>query len=281
MSIRHMVAVWERSAQKGSALLLMLALADSMNDDSGQAWLSIDSQAEKARIDRSTVIELHKKLEAADELEIERGAGPHGTNLYRLGRAFDVASLAVELKLMLEAARGSEIPTPTASDDGEAERAPTSGGGRILRRVGSSTPESDPIPKDPVVVEPSSPGEPLQQQVQEGSGRIRRPPIRPLEQAGVKATVAQDLEARYPERVALWLDVAAWSERVRDERLGPGFLVRAIRGDWRPVHGYLPADQRCPECWLALETYNAECETHGQASRRRYVEGELSHLIEH
>lgn len=105
--------------------------------------------------------------------------------------------------------------------------------------------------------------------------------MRPLEEIGVAAETARELEALYPERVTLWLDIAAWSEHVRDEKLGPGFLVRAIRQNWRPVRGYLPPEERCPECWMALDAYSGDCETHEAASRRRYVEGPYADLIEH
>jgi hypothetical protein len=91
MSVEVMARVWEHSRQKGTGLLLELAIADYCNDE-GWAWPSIASLRRKTRLrsDR-TVHALLRKLESAGEIAIERGAGTvrtaggtQRTNLYRV-----------------------------------------------------------------------------------------------------------------------------------------------------------------------------------------------------
>jgi hypothetical protein len=84
LSIRVSTYVWEHSNQRGTALLLMLAIADHAHDDGGGAYPSVETLARKSRTTTRNVRLLLPKLEAAGELEVKRGAGPHGTNLYRV-----------------------------------------------------------------------------------------------------------------------------------------------------------------------------------------------------
>jgi hypothetical protein len=79
MSVKVLARVWEHSRQKGTALLLALAIADYCNDEAW-AWPSIASLRRKTRLgsDR-TVQTLLRRLEAAGEVAIERGAGMVGT----------------------------------------------------------------------------------------------------------------------------------------------------------------------------------------------------------
>jgi len=65
-----MQAVWERSSQRGTALLLLLAIADNANDE-GEAWPSVPTMAKKIRMsERYTRIVL-RELEASGELVIK------------------------------------------------------------------------------------------------------------------------------------------------------------------------------------------------------------------
>jgi hypothetical protein len=91
MSVKVLARVWERSRQKGTPLLLILAIADYCNDEAW-AWPSIGSLRKKTRLrsDR-TVQTLLRKLESAGEIAIDRCAGMVGTaggsqrtNLYRV-----------------------------------------------------------------------------------------------------------------------------------------------------------------------------------------------------
>lgn len=84
MSIEVSTYVWKYSKQKSTALLLMLAIADHAHDDGGGAYPSIAKLAEKARTTPRNIKLLLKQLEAAGELDIQRGAGPKGVNMYRV-----------------------------------------------------------------------------------------------------------------------------------------------------------------------------------------------------
>ena len=61
MSIKIMTQVWETADSKGSELLLLLALADSANDQ-GVCWPSLPTLAKKTRMSRRYVIGLINSL---------------------------------------------------------------------------------------------------------------------------------------------------------------------------------------------------------------------------
>ena len=83
MSIKAMTRVWEDSPRKGSALLLLLAIADFANDQ-GEAWPSVDTLAKKCRMSRRNVQTLANDLAADGDITIQENAGPRGCNIYRL-----------------------------------------------------------------------------------------------------------------------------------------------------------------------------------------------------
>ena len=82
MSIAAMTAVWSRSRQKGSELLTLLAIADYAKDDLTGAWPSVDTLAKKTRLSERNTRYTLRKLEAAGELRVRKGAGPLGVNVY-------------------------------------------------------------------------------------------------------------------------------------------------------------------------------------------------------
>ena len=92
MSIRVLNWVWANSAQKGSALLLLLAIADHAHDDGGGAYPSIQTLATKTRLTSRAVQVLLKKLEASGELRIERRSGPHRVNTYAIPMRAETAN---------------------------------------------------------------------------------------------------------------------------------------------------------------------------------------------
>lgn len=71
MSIRVMSRVWEKSTQKGSALLLLLAIADHAADD-GYCWPGIPVLAKKIRMSERSVMRLVKQIEEDGELYVIR-----------------------------------------------------------------------------------------------------------------------------------------------------------------------------------------------------------------
>ena len=90
-----MTEVWQRSTQKGSALLLLLAIADHAHDDGSGAYPSVPSLAKKVRMSERNTQYLLLKLEASGELEIHKGAGPMGCNLFRVQSLHPVKSSVV------------------------------------------------------------------------------------------------------------------------------------------------------------------------------------------
>lgn len=156
VSIKAMVTVWENSKQRGNGLLLMLAIADFMNDY-GEAWPSIDRLAEKTRCNRSTVIDMMKRCHSDGELDLEEGAGRNGTNRYRLGNHYRLLGL--------------ESPTPSPADTGQSETPTATSTSRSRNQgVGIRLPESDPILKEPSLITPA-----LEERVNDGLSR-KSPP---------------------------------------------------------------------------------------------------------
>jgi len=83
MSVRTMAAVWEGSMHSGSALLMMLAIAD-FSDDKGTAYPAVATLAAKTRMQTRNANYLLRELQASGELIVRLGQGPKGTNLYRI-----------------------------------------------------------------------------------------------------------------------------------------------------------------------------------------------------
>jgi hypothetical protein len=67
---------------KGSALLLLLAIADHAHDDGGGAYPSIETLSQKIRMSVRQTQRALRVLEAAGELKVAIKAGPHEANLY-------------------------------------------------------------------------------------------------------------------------------------------------------------------------------------------------------
>lgn len=81
MSVQATSYVWEHSQMKGTARLLMLAIAN-IADTRGFAYPGIKRLAKDIMMDERTAQRAVHSCEKAGELEVRRGAGPHGTNLY-------------------------------------------------------------------------------------------------------------------------------------------------------------------------------------------------------
>lgn len=99
MSIKVMSHVWTNSKQKGSALLLLLAMAD-IADDQGDCFPSADYLAKKARVEVRSIQRAVAKLVEAGELVVFDKCGTKGrngqkTNLYRLVLTTVEAALAL------------------------------------------------------------------------------------------------------------------------------------------------------------------------------------------
>ena len=78
-----MTVVWAESRHKGSALLLLLALADYAHDDGGHAFPSVPTMARRVRMTERAVQLLLAKLKASGEL-VADGVRDGGTVVYRI-----------------------------------------------------------------------------------------------------------------------------------------------------------------------------------------------------
>ena len=79
-----MAQIWGSSPQKGTRLLMLLAIADHANDD-GIAWPSQTHLAEKCRMSKRQAQNLIKDLVSTDELHIEEvGTGRGHSTIYRV-----------------------------------------------------------------------------------------------------------------------------------------------------------------------------------------------------
>lgn len=83
MSIAVQTRVWAYSNGRGSALLLLIAIAD-FADDNGCAFPSVETLAAKIRLDRRTTQRLMRSLEEMGELHVDTAARFNGCNLYRI-----------------------------------------------------------------------------------------------------------------------------------------------------------------------------------------------------
>jgi hypothetical protein len=82
VSVQAITSVLERSELRGTARLVLLALANY--EGTKGICPSIDRVAQDCRMSRRAVQEAIKRAREAKELHIERNAGPHGTNRYWL-----------------------------------------------------------------------------------------------------------------------------------------------------------------------------------------------------
>lgn len=75
MSIKVMTWVWAHSPAQGTDRLILLAIADSADDDGGNAWPSEATLADKAKVSERTVRRSIRSLEEMGVLTVEPHAG--------------------------------------------------------------------------------------------------------------------------------------------------------------------------------------------------------------
>ena len=92
MSIRVMTDVWDNCKLSGSALLIVLAMADYCNDDR-KCWPSVKTLAHKARLSERHTQRIIGRLEDAGYLIVHRNASEWTTNIYELPSAARMAQL--------------------------------------------------------------------------------------------------------------------------------------------------------------------------------------------
>lgn len=80
MSIYPLMRVWEHSRQRGTALLVLLAMADRA-DELGVVWAGTHWLAARARVERRQIIRTVHYLEAQGELIVMRARKPNGQTI--------------------------------------------------------------------------------------------------------------------------------------------------------------------------------------------------------
>lgn len=80
MSIYPLMRVWEHSQQRGTALLVLLAMADRA-DELGVVWAGTHWLATRARVNRRQIIRTVHYLETQGELIVMRSRKPNGQTI--------------------------------------------------------------------------------------------------------------------------------------------------------------------------------------------------------
>lgn len=75
MSVQSISRVWAHSMHKGSALVLMLAIADFAHDDGSGAFPSLVTLAKKTRLTRRHTQRLLREVERSGEVRVTRRRG--------------------------------------------------------------------------------------------------------------------------------------------------------------------------------------------------------------
>jgi DNA-binding IscR family transcriptional regulator len=83
MSVKIYTEVWAESRQKGTALLVQLALAEAA-DDEGKCTMAVRDIARKARTSDRQVRRILSDLKRAKAIKVYPGRGPAGENEYKL-----------------------------------------------------------------------------------------------------------------------------------------------------------------------------------------------------
>jgi hypothetical protein len=86
MATKITTEVWEHSKAKGSALLLLLALADFADSDHAQCWPAVQRLAFMIRMSERNTQYLLRKLAADGHIAIKLRGSPRKTNLYQVLR---------------------------------------------------------------------------------------------------------------------------------------------------------------------------------------------------
>lgn len=84
MSVQAMSYVIDHSGQKGSALLMLLMIANHARSDGTGAWPAVQTLAQECRMSKRQSVRLISQLEESGELLIDRNEGPFGTHRYTI-----------------------------------------------------------------------------------------------------------------------------------------------------------------------------------------------------
>jgi DnaD/phage-associated family protein len=201
-----MTRVWANSKQKGSALLLMVSIADYANEK-GVAYPSIETLARKVRMSERNVQLLLRRLEEAGELDIKPNAGPSGCNLYRIILDEENARKGGE--------KISPPPVKTLHPGGEIQRE----GGEIQRAEGVKASSPDPSVDPPI--DPS-----------ENATRAQDPaPAQPAKAAAAAAVSVSEYQAvvkAYQNEIGVLTPIISDGIKAQMKQSPTDWVIRAI-----------------------------------------------------
>lgn len=86
MGIECYKYVWKNYKKQGGHKLVMLALAEYANDDTGECWPSISTLAEMVCVSDRQVQKILADLKRTGDIEIEEARGRNHTNRYRINK---------------------------------------------------------------------------------------------------------------------------------------------------------------------------------------------------
>jgi hypothetical protein len=229
MSIEVMSSVWKYSRQKGSARLLLLAIADSANE-SGEAWPGIRSLAKKCATTDRNIQKLIKQIEAAGELLVVEGGGmetPNGPT-----NKFIVVTPGIPLPASAKQARPVNTGTPVkdktpvypSTDTGERQgRRPVNAGTpnpSVNRKLTQSG--GDARPHEAAGPPPPTPQDPT---------------VASLVRSGLTPRQAIQAAPLYPYTSDELAALEAWADRLRKKHVNPGAVLWGYA-----QYGLLPED---------------------------------------
>ena len=84
MAISISTWVWEHSASRHGARLVLLKIADGMRTETGWYWPSVKELCDKTQLTERAVRAAISELEILGELEVQRYAAPGGCSRYRI-----------------------------------------------------------------------------------------------------------------------------------------------------------------------------------------------------
>jgi hypothetical protein len=261
MSIEMMTLVWRHSRNKGSVLLMELAIADHAHDDGKGAYPSVFRLTRYARLSERNVQYLVRKLTASKEVTIIPNGGPKGTNAFEInvrllkrlpdviGRGAKIAGVQRlhRAQRLQGGAKIAPVQKKAKGVQSSARGVQSSARGvqkRAIHRVQPVAPDPDPSldPSYRTIKEPSS------------SSRAPRSPHPPeqidrhwqmmMMHFGIEPLVAKEIAEMphvTPDYLQTWIayqekDLDWKVKQKRDEDiLGPGFFVKHLKAGDLPM----------------------------------------------
>lgn len=111
-------AVWEHSEATGNERLLLLAIADHLNDQLGYAYPSVETLARKTRMSSRWVRKLLGRLVASGELRIVERRGPHKTNWYLINLPGTIRAEVIHMSPASAPEMRNEVNARVAAPEG-------------------------------------------------------------------------------------------------------------------------------------------------------------------